>query len=429
MKDMKAQYRTIMEDNFPEDMSITLGSTTLHYKKRAWKLPGQDGVLEEMGLRYGENPGQEAAMYQLVAGNLSLGGVQYVAPGKGLVSALSEADMLQAGKHPGKTNLTDVDNALNILRYVKDAPAAAIMKHNNPSGAAMGGNIAEAYERAFKADMIAAFGGAAVLNRPVDKQTAQMMGELYLEVIAAPDYEDGVMDILRKWKNLRILRISAIERIYQYRDSRFLDIKSLIDGGLIIQQSPLNAVTGPDKLIPARASHQSKIYETARQASAAELSDAVFGWAVEQAVTSNSVLFVKDGCTVSVGAGQQDRVGVAKLAVDKAYDKYKNRLAWQYAGKNLDELTWEVKLGKADAALLGQIEKETLSAKAGLKGSVMISDAFFPFRDGVQVGLEQEVALVAHPGGGLRDWDVIEACNQASPQAAMVFTGQRAFKH
>lgn len=429
MKDIKTQYRTVMEDHFPEDMTITLGNTTLYYQKRAWKLPGEDGVLEEMGLRYGENPGQEAAMYQLVRGNLELGGVQFIEPGHGLVSSLSEADMLQAGKHPGKTNLTDVDNALNILRYIKDRPAAAIMKHNNPSGAALGHSIAHAYERAFKSDMIAAFGGAAVLNRPVDKETAQMMGELYLEVIAAPDYEEGVMDILRKWKNLRILRISAIERIYQYHSARFLDIKSLIDGGIIIQQSPLNKITGPADFIPACATHQGKTYTTERVPSAGELEDAVFGWAVEQAVTSNSVLFVKDGCTVSVGAGQQDRVGVAKLAVAKAYEKYMNRLAWQYTGKNLDELSQEVKAGKNDDALLEQIAKETKAIKAGLIGSTMVSDAFFPFRDGVQVGLDQEVALVVHPGGAIRDWDVIHACNQASPQAAMVFTGQRAFKH
>jgi phosphoribosylaminoimidazolecarboxamide formyltransferase/IMP cyclohydrolase len=277
--------------------------------------------------------------------------------------------------------------------------------------------------------MVAAFGGAAVLNRALDKETAQMMGELYLEVVAAPEYESGVMDILRKWKNLRILRIAAIERIYEYRDVRCLDIKSLMDGGLVLQTSPLNAITGPESFIAASACHQGKVYTPQRQPSRAELEDAVFGWAVEQAVTSNSVLFVKNGCTVSVGAGQQDRVGVAKLAVYKAYQSHMNRLAWQYLGTSLDELRRLIAQGRQKPEMLERIQEESKLSKAGLPGSVMVSDAFFPFRDGVNVGLEQQAALVVHPGGAIRDWDVIEACNQATPQAAMVFTGQRAFKH
>jgi phosphoribosylaminoimidazolecarboxamide formyltransferase/IMP cyclohydrolase len=427
--DIKTQYRAVLDDHFPADMTITLGGQSLHYRKRVWRLSADDGSFQEKGLRYGENPGQEAALYQLIKGNLTLGQVETINPGKGLVSALSSQDMLRAGKHPGKTNLTDVDNALNILRYIKDRPAAAIMKHNNPSGAALGDNIAQAYERAFKADMVAAFGGAAVLNRALDRETAQMMGELYLEVVAAPEYESGVMEILGKWKNLRILRIAALERIYEYRDMRCLDIKSLMDGGLILQTSPQNAITGPEDFMAARASHQGKIYTPRRQPSRAELEDAVFGWAVEQAVTSNSVLFVKNGCTVSVGAGQQDRVGVARLAVQKAYQSHMNRLAWQYAGANLDELSGLIAQGKRKPEILERIQEETRESKANLPASVMISDAFFPFRDGVNVGLEQQAALVVHPGGAIRDWDVIEACNQACPQAAMVFTGQRAFKH
>ncbi len=429
MSDIKAMYRTVMDDHFPPEVTITLGDVVMKYVKRAWKLPASDGVLEEKGLRYGENPGQEAALYQLVGGNLSLGDVKLIDPNRGLVSAISEADMLQAGKHPGKTNLTDVDNALHILRYLTDTPAAAIMKHNNPSGAALGRDIAEAYHRAFMADLIAAFGGAAVLNRPVSKTCAELMGELYLEVVAAPDYEEGALDILKKRKDLRILRIGRMDRLASYRDERFLDIKSLMDGGMILQTSSSNRIKSAADLLPARCEHQGRLYEPARQPTPRELDDVVFGWAVEQGVTSNSVIYVKDGCTVGIGTGEQDRVGVARIAVHKAYAKYANRLAWQRHHLKYDELVRACQAGQRGQAELDSIDAQTQADRAGLPGSVMISDAFFPFRDGVDVGLKEGVACIAHPGGSLRDWESIEACNQTNPPTAMVFTGQRAFKH
>jgi phosphoribosylaminoimidazolecarboxamide formyltransferase / IMP cyclohydrolase len=427
--DIKAQYRTVMDDHFPEDVTITVGDTVLKYKKRTWKLPDSSGDLIEKGLRYGENPGQEAALYELASGNLSVGEVKLIEPGKGMVSALDDGQMLQAGKHPGKTNLTDVDNALHILRYLTDKPACAIMKHNNPSGAAQADDISQAYHRAFLADLIAAFGGAAVLNRPVDKTTAEMMSELYLEVVAAPDYEDGALDILTKAKNLRILQLPQIGRLEEYRDFRFLDIKSLMDGGVILQTSGFNSITGPGDLLPAKCDYKGETYEPVRQPTPAELEDVVFGWAVEQGVTSNSVIYVKDGCTVGIGTGEQDRVGVARIAVDKAYSKYANKLCWLNHGLKYDELAMMVSQGEKDAEMIKAIDRQTRDEKGGLPGSVMISDAFFPFRDGVDVGLAEGVGCIVHPGGSMRDWESIEACNQADPPVAMVFTGQRAFKH
>lgn len=422
MSDIKAQYRTVMADHFPPEITLTVGDAVLKYKKRTWII-GE----EEKGLRYGENPGQEAALYQLAEGALQVGQVQLIHPGKGLVSALSDEQMVQAGKHPGKTNLTDVDGALHILRYLADQPAAAIMKHNNPSGCAVAGSISEAYHRAFMADLIAAFGGAAVLNRPVDKATAELMSELYLEVAAAPDYEEGALAILAKAKNLRILRMPAIADLAAWRMERFLDIKCLMDGGMVLQTSSFNPIAAPSDLKPATCEHQGKLYQSARAATARELADAVFGWAVEQGVTSNSVIYVKDGCTVGIGTGEQDRVGVARIAVDKAYTKYANRLCWQAHGLKYDELALAVKRGEKPQALLDEIDAKTKADKGGLTGSVMISDAFFPFRDGVDVGLAQGVSCIVHPGGSMRDWESIEAANEA--QAAMLFTGQRAFKH
>ena len=128
MAELKQMYRTVMEDHFPDRMIIQFGNQILIYRKRSWKIPDErTGELIEKGLRYGENPGQEAALYELMNGNLVLGGCEFIGPGKGLVSAISEEEMLQSGKHPGKTNFTDADNALNILKYLMDQPAAAIV--------------------------------------------------------------------------------------------------------------------------------------------------------------------------------------------------------------------------------------------------------------------------------------------------------------
>ena len=126
-------------------------------------------------------------------GTWSWGNANSLSPGPGMVSAISEAEMIQEGKHPGKTNLTDVDNALNILKFLLDKPAAVIVKHNNPCGVAYGASLSEAYFRANRADRIAAFGGAAVFNRPVDKTTAELIARNYLEVVAAPDFEEGAV--------------------------------------------------------------------------------------------------------------------------------------------------------------------------------------------------------------------------------------------
>lgn len=253
MSNLKQMYKKIMDDNFPDQITIQFGDATLVYKKRTWKIPDEkSGELIEKGLRYGENPDQEAALYELVNGNLTLAGCKFIELGNGLVSAITEEDMIQAGKHPGKTNLTDIDNALNILKFLMDKPAAAIMKHNNPSGVAYGTTIAEAYDRANMADRIAAFGGCLVINNSMNKITAEMISNNYLEVVCAPDFEEGVVDILKRRKNLRIIRMEKIYRLKNFLTTRFVDIKSLIDGGIIIQQSPVNKILSVADLLPAK---------------------------------------------------------------------------------------------------------------------------------------------------------------------------------
>ncbi|MBF0430728.1 MAG: IMP cyclohydrolase [Fibrobacteria bacterium] len=415
VQDFKSAYKTIMDDHFPKGMELSFVDgdkrQTLVFEKSAWVI---DGV--EKGLRYGENPGQEAALYKLANGNITLGEVTSLRAGKYLAS---EIELLQSGKHPGKTNITDADNALNILRYFSDEPCTVIVKHNNPCGAAKGASLAESYQKALMADRVAAFGGAIALNQEVDKETAELLIQSYSEVVVAPEFAEGVMDILSSKKNLRVMRIGNMARLQEFVGQRVIDFKSLMDGGVIAQWSYCPQARSKDKLLPAQALYQDKEYKINRMPTNAEYDDLLFGWLVESGITSNSVIYVKDGVTVGIGTGEQDRVGVAEIARDKAYRKLADRICWEQHKVPYNGLT--------DEAAKKEIDAETAKLKGGLPGSCMVSDAFFPFRDGVDVGLKEGVTAVVQPGGSNRDYEVIEACNEAG--ATMVFTGERSFKH
>jgi phosphoribosylaminoimidazolecarboxamide formyltransferase/IMP cyclohydrolase len=429
MSDIKKMYSTILGDHFPMEMKISFGDQILVYRKRTWAIPQEDGTVDERGIRYGENPDQEAALYELVNGNLVLGGVEFIGPGHGLVSGISVTDMLQVGKHPGKINLTDVDNGLNIIKYLMDKPAATILKHNNPCGAAVGATLADAYNRANRCDRIAAFGGALIVNRTCDKATAELVSQNYLEVVCAPDFDGDALEILKGRKNLRIIKISRIDRLAEFEKFRFVDFKSLIDGGIIVQQSAVNSIRSLADLKLAVTTYKGQEYKVEREPTERETNDMIFGWAVEHGVTSNSVIYVKDGCTVGVGTGEQDRVGVAEIAVHKAYIKYADTLCFDRFGIPYADLMLEIEKGKRAKGDQEGIDAQTKSDKAGLPGSVMISDAFFPFRDGADVGIRQGVSAILQAGGSARDFETIEACNEAKPKVAMKYTGQRSFKH
>ena len=429
MADLKKMYTTILGDHFPMEMKISFDEQTLVYRKRTWAIPQDDGTVDERGIRYGENPDQEAALYELVNGNLVLGDCKFIEPGNALVSGIPVEDMLQVGKHPGKINLTDVDNGLNIIKYLMDRPAAVILKHNNPCGAAWGSSLTEAYNKANRADRIAAFGGALILNRPCDRETAELIKNNYLEVVCAPEFEAGAVDLLASRKNLRIIRMARIDRLAEFEKFRFVDFKSLIDGGIIMQQSAVNSIRSRADLKPAVSTYKGQDYSVDREPTDREIDDMLFGWAVEHGVTSNSVLYIKDGCTVGVGTGEQDRVGVAEIAVQKAYVKYADIVCFDKHSIPYADLALEVKQGKRDKADQETIDTKTREDRAGLTGSVMISDAFFPFRDGADVGIEQGVSAILQAGGSMNDYQTVQACNEANPQVAMMFTGQRSFKH
>ncbi len=429
MSDIKKMYTTILGDSFPMEMTLSFGDQTLVYRKRTWGIPMEDGSVDERGLRYGENPDQEAALYELVNGNLVLGDCKFIEPGNSLVSGITVDDMLQVGKHPGKINLTDVDNGLNIIKYMVDKPAAVILKHNNPCGAAIGSTLAEAYDKANRTDRIAAFGGAVIISKPVDTDTAKLMAENYLEVVCAPDFEDGTLEILSKAKNLRVIRMDGINRLADFEQFRFVDFKSLIDGGLIVQQSAVNSIRSINDLKPATATWKGQEYACERSPDQREIDDMIFGWAVEHGVTSNSVIYVKDGCTTGIGTGEQDRVGVAEIAVHKAYVKYADITCFDKFGIPYADLALEVEQGKRDSADKEEIDAKVKADRAGLPGSVMISDAFFPFRDAADVGIREGITAILQAGGSMRDYASIEACNEADPKVAMMFTGRRSFKH
>jgi phosphoribosylaminoimidazolecarboxamide formyltransferase/IMP cyclohydrolase len=430
----ESQYRQVLTDNFPPEIEIRIGDSILVYRKELYAITDDKGQKRSDGLRYGENPGQEAALYRLVNGALNIAGVEYVGPGLPLVSGLSDMDpntaiMYGARKHPSKTNLTDVDSALNVLRYLTASPAAVVVKHNNPSGAALGENLSSAFKKAYDADIVAAFGGAAVVNRALDKTTAELMSSHYLEVVAAPDYEEGALEILSKKPDLRIFKIKNIDKLKEYQAKRFLDIKSLMDGGVIIQQSSVNKVHSPGDFQPAKAEYKGETYVSKRAPTEKELSDLTFGWAVEQAVVSNSVLFVKDGTTISIAGGQQDRVGVVEIAVFKAKRNYAELLCDKKHGCSVKDLEKKLKENPKLHDDILEFKSEAEKANGGLKGSALVSDAFFPFRDALDVAIKEGISSVAHPGGALRDFESIIAANEADPPVAMVFTGQRAFKH
>ncbi|MGI6454783.1 MAG: IMP cyclohydrolase [bacterium] len=456
------QYQTIIDDHFPKyffagftdtpadvDVLNATQAQVVLYEKVTWALPNDADVLEEKGLRYGENPGQECALYRPINGNLVFAGIEFLGSDTGLVGGLKNESLLQFGKHPSKTNLTDIDSGLGILKYFSDHPCAVIMKHNNPSGVALGDTLFQAYTKAFEADPIAPFGGTLVLNRSLDTATARAISGQYYEVVCAPEYEEGTLEILAQRKNLRVVKIKEIERLQEYVGQRFLETKCLQDGSIMHQWSYVPTVGSNQTVIrtfqdfkehveipqgiPLRSTQGTKVVRTGetvdikRKPTEAELKDMWFAWMVETCVTSNSVLTAKNLATISIGAGGQDRVMMAKQCVTRAYVSRQALLALQKFGVNYDALALQVKAGEKPESVLREIEEAVREDHAGLEGAVVASDAFFPFRDGVDALLEQGIKAIVQPGGSLRDADAVQACNEHN--ATMVFTAMRCFKH
>jgi phosphoribosylaminoimidazolecarboxamide formyltransferase/IMP cyclohydrolase len=257
------------------------------------------------------------------------------------------------------------------------------------------------------------------LNRSVDRATAEAINQQYAEVVVAPDFEDGVMDIFARKKNLRVIRIGNIDRLSQFVGQRVVEFKSLIDGGIIAQWSFVPETRSKEQLQLAQCEYKDKTYRVNREPTDKEYDDLIFGWLVESGITSNSVIYVKDQVTVGIGTGEQDRVGVAEIARDKAYRKLADRICFESYGQAYNDMK--------DKGKKAEIDYRVAQEKGGLVGAAMVSDAFFPFRDGIDVGLREGVSAVIQPGGSTNDYQSIDACNEV--EATMVFTGQRSFKH
>jgi phosphoribosylaminoimidazolecarboxamide formyltransferase/IMP cyclohydrolase len=321
-------YAAADESGFPEFLGATYGRKNV--------------------LRYGENPHQGAALYVDGTGGLA------------------EAEQLH-GKEMSYNNYTDTDAARRAA-YDHDDPCVAIIKHANPCGVAVASSVAEAHRKAHACDPVSAYGGVIAVNRPVTKEMAEQVAEIFTEVIVAPEYEDGALEALTKKKNIRVLRAHR-------GPSAVVETKQ-IDGGALLQVTDRVQADGDN---PA-----SWTLATGDALSPGELDELAFAWKACRAVKSNAILLAKDGASVGVGMGQVNRVDSCKLAVERA--------------------------GEERA-----------------RGSFAASDAFFPFPDGPQILIDAGVKAIVQPGGSIRDEQVVEAAKKAG--VTMYFTGTRHFFH
>jgi phosphoribosylaminoimidazolecarboxamide formyltransferase / IMP cyclohydrolase len=311
-------------------------------------------------LRYGENSHQAAALYVSKQAGDAAG------------DTLATAAQLH-GKEMSYNNYVDTDAALRAAYDHGDQPTVAIIKHANPCGIAVGADVAQAHRRAHACDPVSAFGGVIATNRPVSVEMARQVAEVFTEVIVAPSYDEGAVEILQGKKNIRILQTAG----HRGAGTEFRQIC----GGLLVQQSDAFQAAGDDPATWTLA--------TGEAADEATLADLAFAWKAVRAVKSNAILLAKDGGSVGIGMGQVNRVDSCKLAVERA-----NGLA---------------------------------EGEERARGSVAASDAFFPFSDGAEVLIAAGVKAIVQPGGSVRDELTVEACRAAG--VTMYFTGTRHFFH
>lgn len=301
-------------------------------------------------LRYGENPHQKAAFYRLP---LAKSGT------------LATAEQLH-GKELSYNNINDADAALKLVKEF-DQPAVVAVKHTNPCGVGVGETIFDAYQKAYESDPVSIFGGIIAANRKLDKATAEKMKELFLEIIMAPDFDEDALEVLTQKKNLRLLKLGNL-KIEGEPELRL----SSVTGGVLVQEEDVKQISTADLRVV-----------TERKPTKDEMDQLIFAWKVVKHVKSNAIVLTKDFQTIGVGAGQMNRVGSAKIAIEQAGDK--------------------------------------------ATGSFLASDAFFPMSDTVEEAAKAGITAIIQPGGSIRDEESIQAANQHG--MAMVFTGVRHFKH
>lgn len=349
-------------------------------------------------LRYGENPHQGAAVYRDLTDEYCQGNADSHDVGD-LLPGIAHARQLH-GKEMSYNNYTDGDAALRAA-YDHDAPCVAIIKHANPCGIAIGRDVAEAHRKAHACDPVSAFGGVIAVNRKVSVELAQQIVPIFTEVVLAPGYEEGALEVLSQKKNLRVLEVASPERGQR-------EFKQ-ISGGLLLQDRDDIDAPGDD---PANWT-----LVAGDAADAATLTDLEFAWRSVRSVRSNAILIVKDGASVGVGMGQVNRVDSCKLAVERA-----NTLGGRSTG---DAAQGATEVNSAGGARAEDFVVETPEQRT--RGAVAASDAFFPFADGLQILIDAGVKAVVQPGGSIRDEESIAAAKAAG--ITMYFTGTRHFAH
>ncbi|GAB6891312.1 IMP cyclohydrolase [Geobacillus stearothermophilus] len=327
---MIAEYLTgLAGEEYPETLTVT-------YTKK-------------QSLRYGENPHQSAAFYA-----------------KPLGAAFSIAKAAQLhGKELSYNNINDANAAINLIREFQE-PAAAAIKHMNPCGVGVGATLLEAFTKAYEADPVSIFGGIVAVNREVDKETAERMHDIFLEIVIAPSFSDEALAILTKKKNIRLLTLD-----FAAPDVKEKTLVS-VNGGLLVQEADKYTLEDAEWNIV-----------TKREPTEAEREQLRFAWKVVKHVKSNAIVLAKNGMTVGVGAGQMNRVGAANIAIEQAGEQ--------------------------------------------AVGAVLASDAFFPMDDTVEAAAKAGITAIIQPGGSIRDADSIRKADEYG--MAMVFTGVRHFKH
>ncbi len=329
------------------------------------------------GMRYGENPHQPAAFYH----------EEFIRPG-----SLAAAKQLW-GKELSYNNINDANGALELLKEFGDVPTVVACKHANPCGVGSGATIYEAYMRAYNSDPVSVFGGILAINGTVDAATATEINKIFIEIVMAPAYTEEALQILEKKANIRLLQI---ENISARREATAYDMKKVY-GGLLVQKYDESLIAGEDMSLfttkaavtetTTPAGKIKTVYGngvvTDRMPTEEEVKAMMFAWRVVKHTKSNAIVIGKDGRTTGIGMGQTNRIWAAQQAIEHA---------------------------RAEAA-----------------GSVMASDAFFPFDDCVAECVKGGITAIVQPGGSIRDKDSVEACNKAG--IAMVFVGERHFKH
>jgi len=355
-QEIRRIYRTALKEDFPQVLRLELGGKMFEYSKVHWTISGED-----RGLRYGTNPHQKAALYKAKHSKGGIGSVDWVKWGK---------------DGPSATNIEDGSHGLRIVGYFGE-PAAVVMKHLNPSGVSVGHKgeaLSSVYSRARDADPRASFGSVVVLNRRVDKSTAEELTKTFVEVVYAPDYEESAITVFQAKKDIRIGKVPVSDN-----ESNSPDIVVLDDGSLILEDSYRTGLQSLEqlKMLPVA---------TKRSPSETEYRALLHSWWVTCEVRSNAVVFWGNDTSLAIGTGQQDRIGAIDSCIEKAH-----------------------KFGH------------------DLNGSVMASDGFLPNIDNVEAVGKEGVSAIVQPGGSVEDQELVRACDQHG--IAMVMTGERSFRH